>query len=198
VTTYIPWSIAKGTGLLQGEVPHQFGIHGVLEERQHVMTRIREEVSTRMPRPEETAALELRPGVPVLDVWHTGIDQDGEPYELTQFVMRRHDRPAVRRSGRIARPGEAVGASAPGTTGPDLGIGVSCGSSSRSAASPRSRSPFCGWRWARRCCSPSCWPPGDPAASARMWGHIMVAALLTNAVPYLLFAVAEQIGVCTA
>ena len=22
-TTYIPWSIAKGTGLLQGEVPHQ-------------------------------------------------------------------------------------------------------------------------------------------------------------------------------
>jgi GntR family transcriptional regulator len=21
-------------------------------------------------------------------VWHTSIDQDGEPYELTQFVMR--------------------------------------------------------------------------------------------------------------
>ncbi len=88
VTTYIPWSIAEGTGLLEDEVPHQFGIHGVLEERQHVMTRIREEVSTRMPRPEEKAALELRPGVPVLDVWHTSIDQDGEPYELTRFVMR--------------------------------------------------------------------------------------------------------------
>jgi len=88
VTTYIPWSIAEGTGLLQDEVPHQFGIHGVLEERQHVMTRIREEVSTRMPRPDETAALELRPGVPVLDVWHTSIDQDGQPYELTRFVMR--------------------------------------------------------------------------------------------------------------
>jgi GntR family transcriptional regulator len=88
VTTYIPWTVAEGTGLLQDEVPHQFGIHGVLEERHHVMTRIREEVSTRMPHPDETAALHLRPGVPVLDVWHTSIDQNGEPYELTRFVMR--------------------------------------------------------------------------------------------------------------
>jgi GntR family transcriptional regulator len=88
VTTYIPWPIAEGSGLLQEEVPHRYGIHGVLEDRHHVMTRIREEVSTRMPRPDETQALQLRPGVPVLDVWHTSIDQDGEPYELTRFVMR--------------------------------------------------------------------------------------------------------------
>jgi GntR family transcriptional regulator len=88
VTTYIPWSIAKGTGLLQDEVPHQFGIHGVLEERQHTMERISEEVTARMPRPDEARALRLRPGVPVLDVWHTSIDQNGEPYELTRFVMR--------------------------------------------------------------------------------------------------------------
>jgi len=88
VTTYIPWTIAKGTGLLKDEVPHQFGIHGILEDQGHVMTRLREEVSTRMPRPEETRLLRLRPGVPVLDVWHTSIDEKGEPYELTRFVMR--------------------------------------------------------------------------------------------------------------
>ena len=88
VSTYIPWSIAKGTGLLQDEVPHQFGIHGILGEQGHVMDRIREEVSTRMPRPDETRLLHLRPGVPVLDVWHTSVDQDGQPYELTRFVMR--------------------------------------------------------------------------------------------------------------
>lgn len=52
------------------------------------MTRIREEISTRMPRPEEISHLQLRPGVPVLDVLHTSIDQDGEPYEVTRFVMR--------------------------------------------------------------------------------------------------------------
>ena len=33
------------------------------------MTRIRQEVSTRMSRPEEIVALHLRPGVPVRDVW---------------------------------------------------------------------------------------------------------------------------------
>ena len=88
VTTYVPWTIARDTGLLQVEVPHQFGIHGILEGQHHVITRIREEVSTRMPKPEETRQLHLRPGVPVLDVWHIGIDQDGQPYELTRFVIR--------------------------------------------------------------------------------------------------------------
>ena len=38
-----------------------------------------------MPRPEESRLPHLRPGVPVLDGWHTTIDQDGEPYELTWF-----------------------------------------------------------------------------------------------------------------
>jgi len=88
VTTYIPWPIAKGTGLLQEEVPHPYGIHGVLEDQHHTMTRIREEISTRMPRPGEISHLQLRPGVPVLEVLHTSIDQDGEPYEVTRFVMR--------------------------------------------------------------------------------------------------------------
>jgi DNA-binding GntR family transcriptional regulator len=88
VTTYVPWTIARDTGLLQVEVPHQFGIHGILEGQHHVMTRIREEVSTRMPKPEETRQLHLRPGVPMLDVWHISIDQDGQPYELTRFVIR--------------------------------------------------------------------------------------------------------------
>lgn len=88
VTTYIPWQIAEGTGLLEEEVPHPYGIHGVLEDRHHVMKRIKEEVSVRMPHPDESQDLKLPPGVPVIDVWHTSIDQDGEPYELTQFVMR--------------------------------------------------------------------------------------------------------------
>jgi GntR family transcriptional regulator len=89
LTAYIPCAIARGTGLLQDEVPHQFvGIHGILEDQGHVMTRLREEVSTRMPRPDEARLLQLRPGVPVLDVWHTSIDQDGQPYELSRFVTR--------------------------------------------------------------------------------------------------------------
>ena len=88
VTTWIPWTIAEGSGLLDVEVPHQFGIHGVLEEQGHTMARIREEVAGRMPTPEERDYLRLPPGVPVLDVLHTSIDQDGTAYELTRFVMR--------------------------------------------------------------------------------------------------------------
>ena len=88
VTTYIPWSIAKGTGLLQEDIPHPYGIHGALEDQHHTMMRLPEEVSVRMPHPDEGRYLQLRFGVPVLDVWHTSINQVGEPCELTGFVMR--------------------------------------------------------------------------------------------------------------
>jgi len=88
VTTWIPWSIAEGTGLLQDVVPHPYGIHGVLEDRGHAMARIQEDVSARMPTPDERDRLALPPGVPVLDVLHTSVDQDGEAYELTRFVLR--------------------------------------------------------------------------------------------------------------
>jgi GntR family transcriptional regulator len=88
VTTYAPWSLAEGTGLLAEEVGHPYGVHGIFEDQGHVMTRIREEVSARMPRPDERRDLRLPPGVPVLDVLHTSLDQQGQPYELTCFVMR--------------------------------------------------------------------------------------------------------------
>jgi GntR family transcriptional regulator len=88
VTTYIPWAIADGTGLLEEDVPHPYGIHGILEERGHVMTRQVEDVSARMPTPAEEGALRLRPGIPVLVVRHVSIDANGTPYEVTRFVMR--------------------------------------------------------------------------------------------------------------
>lgn len=88
VTTWIPWSIADGSGLVDEVVPHSFGIHGVMEERGHTMTRIQEEISARMPTPDERDRLRLASGVPVLDVLHTSVDQQGRPYELTRFVLR--------------------------------------------------------------------------------------------------------------
>lgn len=41
-----------------------------------------------MPTPDETEGLQIPDGVPVLDVLHTGIDQDGQPFEVTRFIMR--------------------------------------------------------------------------------------------------------------
>lgn len=88
VTTYAPFSIAAGLGLLSVEVPYPYGVHGAGDDPQHVMAHSREEVRARMPTPQEAGCLRLRPGVPVLDVWHTSIDADGRPYEVTRFVMR--------------------------------------------------------------------------------------------------------------
>lgn len=88
VTTWIPWSIARGTELLQEGVSHRYGIHGVLEDQGHVMSRIDDEITARMPTPEESRYLVLPKGVPVIDVLHTSLDQDGQPYEVTRFVMR--------------------------------------------------------------------------------------------------------------
>ena len=78
-------ALQEGTGLIEPQVGHPYGI---LEERGHTTARLREEVSARMPTAGEVQLLRLSPGVPVLDVWHTSIGQDGQPYEPTRFVMR--------------------------------------------------------------------------------------------------------------
>jgi GntR family transcriptional regulator len=88
VTTWIPWHIADGSGLLEEDIPHPYGIHGILEQLGHAMARMDESVQARMPTQTETTELRLRPGVPVLDVRHVSIDQDGARYEVTRFVMR--------------------------------------------------------------------------------------------------------------
>jgi GntR family transcriptional regulator len=88
VTTFIPWTIAEGTGLLEEEVPHMYGIHGVLEDKGYVMARLEDTIRARMPTPEESKSLQLTGGTPVLDVWHTSLTENGDRYELTRFVMR--------------------------------------------------------------------------------------------------------------
>jgi GntR family transcriptional regulator len=87
VSTYLRWDEAQGTLLMQPKAgPH--GIYGRLEELGHTMTRVRDEISARMPTPEEAGLLELPSGVPVLEVLHTSLDQDLEPFEVSRYVHR--------------------------------------------------------------------------------------------------------------
>lgn len=88
VTTYVPWHIAQGTGLLQAEVPHPYGIHGVLEDQGYVMARLEDVATARMATRAERTVLRLPAGVPVIDLSHVSLRADGQPYELTRFVMR--------------------------------------------------------------------------------------------------------------
>lgn len=87
VSTYLRWSEAQGTRLTQQKTGPN-GIYGRLEELGHVMTRVRDEISARMPTPHEAEVLDLLPGVPVLEVLHTSLDQDSTPFEVTRYVHR--------------------------------------------------------------------------------------------------------------
>lgn len=87
-TTYIPWDIASGSALATDVHPGAGSIYERFAELGHTITKAREEVTARMPRPQETRTLTIPVGVPVLEVLHTGINQDGRPFEVTRFVMR--------------------------------------------------------------------------------------------------------------
>ncbi|NMI00862.1 GntR family transcriptional regulator [Pseudonocardia acidicola] len=86
--TYIPWEIAGGSVLATSAQMGKGSLYARFEELGHAITTVREEVTARMPTPEETRGLAVPDGVPVLDVLHTGIDQDGRAFEVTRFVMR--------------------------------------------------------------------------------------------------------------
>ena len=89
VTTYVPWTIAEGTGLLEAEVPHPYGIHGVLEDQGYPMARLHDVATARMPTRAEKAALHLPAGVPVIDLLHVSVRADGQPYERGDIACPR-------------------------------------------------------------------------------------------------------------
>lgn len=86
--TYIPWETVKGTPLADSAKMGKGSLYARLEECGHRITSIREEVSSRMPTPDEVKSLEVPIGTPVLEVVHTSFDQDGVAFEVTRFVMR--------------------------------------------------------------------------------------------------------------
>ncbi|MGY4905780.1 GntR family transcriptional regulator [Streptomyces sp. 900116325] len=87
VSTYLRWDEAQDTLLMQPKTGKD-GIYGRLEELGHTMTRVRDEISARMPTPEEAGILHLVPGVPILEVLHTSLDQDLKPFEVSRYVHR--------------------------------------------------------------------------------------------------------------
>ncbi len=85
-TSYVPWRMAEGTAMVEPN-PGPGGIYARLEETGHVLTTLTEDVTARMPTPEEVRALRLAPGVPVLHLIRTAIDQAAVPVEVCDTVM---------------------------------------------------------------------------------------------------------------
>jgi GntR family transcriptional regulator len=86
--TYIPWTIAKGSPLGKTDDLGPGDLYARFEDRGHTITYTREEVTARMPTRDEAQGLQLPDGVPVLVVLHTGIDQNRQAFEVTEFIMR--------------------------------------------------------------------------------------------------------------
>jgi GntR family transcriptional regulator len=86
--TYIPVSIAKGSPLATETKLGRGSIYQRFEDLGYPVVRIREEISARMPTPEEVNGLTMPRGVPVIEVIHTSVDHQGHPFEVTRFVMR--------------------------------------------------------------------------------------------------------------
>ena len=87
-TTFLPWSIAQGTALAVPENLGRRSLYGLLEDAGYTIAHIREEITARSATREEVDGLLLPRGVPVIDVWHTGMTADRYPFEVTNFRMR--------------------------------------------------------------------------------------------------------------
>jgi GntR family transcriptional regulator len=84
--SYIPVDLARGTPIADPN-PGPGGIYARLEEQGHILERFTEEVSAQMPTPEETSALGLPPGVPVIHLVRTAYSMDGRAVEVCDTVM---------------------------------------------------------------------------------------------------------------
>jgi len=84
--SYIPADLADGTPIAQPN-PGPGGIYARLEESGHILERFTEEVSARMPTPDEARALALPPGVPVFRLVRTAFDTDDRPVEVCDTIM---------------------------------------------------------------------------------------------------------------
>ncbi|ASU82655.1 GntR family transcriptional regulator [Nocardiopsis gilva YIM 90087] len=86
-TSYIPWDIAKETPELFAENPGPGGIYARLEERGHHLAEYVEEISVRIATKEETSALSMGTGSPVIQLIREAVDKSGRTVEVCDTIM---------------------------------------------------------------------------------------------------------------
>ncbi|XVV14459.1 GntR family transcriptional regulator [Actinoplanes sp. CA-131856] len=84
-TSYIPLDIAEDTPIAEAN-PGPGGIYARMEDKGFVFERYDEEVTARMPSGEESRALSLSPGAPVIHLVRTAV-ASGRAVEVCDTVM---------------------------------------------------------------------------------------------------------------
>jgi GntR family transcriptional regulator len=85
-TSYIPWSLAKGTPMAERDTGPG-GIYSRLADIGHAPVRFTEDVSARMPTPEEAEFLRLTPPQPVFFLIRVAFDGKDRPVETCEHIM---------------------------------------------------------------------------------------------------------------
>jgi GntR family transcriptional regulator len=85
-TSYLSWDLVAETPIVEAN-PGPGGIYARLEEMGHRLKRFTEDVSARMPLPEEARALQLPAGVPVFVLVRTAYDSTDHPVEVCDTTM---------------------------------------------------------------------------------------------------------------
>ena len=85
-TSYIPWSLAEGTPMAERDTGPG-GIYSRLADIGHAPVRFTEDVSARMPTPEEAEFLRLTPPQPVFFLIRVAFDANDRPVETCEHIM---------------------------------------------------------------------------------------------------------------
>ena len=85
-TSWMPLDLAAGTQIEKSD-SGPGGIYARLEESGHPLARFVEDVTARMPQPDEARALLLGPGVPVFRLVRSAYDGDGRVVEVCDTLM---------------------------------------------------------------------------------------------------------------
>ncbi|MFH8679254.1 GntR family transcriptional regulator [Streptomyces lydicus] len=86
-TSYLPWDIAEEIPELLAENPGGGGIYARLEEHGHMLKEFTETVRARLATKQETGALSLSPGSPVIHLVRNAESEDGRVVEVCDTVM---------------------------------------------------------------------------------------------------------------
>jgi GntR family transcriptional regulator len=85
-TSYLPWSLAKGTPMAERDTGPG-GIYSRLADMGHGPVRFTEDVSIRMPTPEEAEFLRLTPPQPEFFLVRMAYDANDRPVETCEHIM---------------------------------------------------------------------------------------------------------------
>lgn len=84
--SYFPYSMVKGSPITE-EDTGPGGTYARIEDLGHELARFREELTARMPSPEEASSLRLSPGIPVVALVRTAFDTEGVAVEVFDSVL---------------------------------------------------------------------------------------------------------------